>query len=210
MSATIWKCTDDRVLNLLSEVRNAHHSDLDEARIVVLFREPAAKKGGKTTLGTMAKASAKDRALLGEEDVDYILTLSSEDWHPASERWRRALLDHELSHCLRVEKEDKDGDPIVAWGTRGHDIEEFNAVLERHGAWKDDIAETVRILKQLPLFSEAQSQGEWERETGAKIDKILADAGVPEDQIQRDVTLTAAHRPILEEAARKLRRKAAP
>jgi hypothetical protein len=169
----IWRCTDDRVLNLLAEVRKAHHSDLAEARIVVLFREPAAKKGGKTTLGSMAKASAKDRALLGKEDIDYILTLSSEDWHEGSDRWHRALLDHELSHCIDRGKlepildengqitRDVHDNPVEAipehkWSLRGHDIEEFNTILERHGAWKDDIAETVRILKQLPLFSEVE------------------------------------------------------
>lgn len=43
-------------------------------------------------------------------------------------------------------------------GIRGHDVEEFREVVERHGAWKPDLAEFAEAL-QLSLLNVTVSPG---------------------------------------------------
>jgi hypothetical protein len=75
---------------------------------------------------------------------DYIITLDHDYWmEESSEIEREALLYHELCHCVQaVDKDgemrfDEAGNPV--WALAPHDIEEFNLVVARYGAWSDDI-----------------------------------------------------------------------
>jgi hypothetical protein len=63
---------------------------------------------------------------------DYVITLAAKPWTQLDEAQRRALLDHELSHCVG-EEDPESGE--IRWTLRGHDFEDFCAVVERHGAW---------------------------------------------------------------------------
>jgi hypothetical protein len=152
----------------------AHHTDLaaQDARLCILMRSPAATRRGKTVLGTAAKASAKDCALLGE-DVQFIITLSQDDWKVMPDRQKRALLDHELCHC-RAEVDD-DGE--TKWSLAGHDIEEFTDILKRHGAWNDSIVQVVEVLQQLDLFGDPQQQ--FKSEVRSELEKagVMAEGG---------------------------------
>ena len=57
-------------------------------------------------------------------------------WDGMTPQQRRALVDHELCH-LSVEQDD-DGSWVGR--TRGHDVEEFVSIIDRHGLWKADVA----------------------------------------------------------------------
>ena len=65
-----------------------------------------------------------------------------------TEKQRLALIDHELCHIVR------DVDSDSGFSMRSHDIEEFAAVVERHGAWKADVHHFLAAAKnaQLDLF----------------------------------------------------------
>ena len=211
MPTAIWKA-DEKIHALLREVADAHHPHLEEARILVLLRDHGARRRGRDVLGTAAKASPKDKALLGEE-VDFIVTLSAEHWHEMEYRERRALLDHELCHCGRDEIEKKVRDPetgrkttvtVYNWAMRGHDVEEFTAILGRHGAWRPELEDFARAARQLELFERPDSyegSARADEDVEAKLDRLLE--GVP--GVQKNVTITAAVAPTLREASRRMK-----
>lgn len=125
-----------------------HHSHLAGTRIEYVFREKASTKGGKTVLGTarLVKGLAAMLSTPGATDSDgndyFVIEIAKDTWDLLPNDKRKALLDHELSHCQ------------VALGDAGevkltiqpHDVEEFAGVLARHGLWQEDLEDFVSAL----------------------------------------------------------------
>ena len=58
---------------------------------------------------------------------------------------REALIEHVLCH---IDKDwDKEGNP--KYSLVGHDLEEFSAVVQRHGMWMNDIKSFMLAAQQL-------------------------------------------------------------
>ena len=131
------------------------HEDLEDVEIVFLFRSPAAEKNGRVQWGSAAKATSRERALL-RPAPRFVITLSHDHWEDMDEDTRRALLDHELSHC-ELDADDDTGE--VKGQILGHDLEEFAGVLARRGAWWRKVRTdpgreaVVRECRQLDLFA---------------------------------------------------------
>ena len=133
--------TDDPAYDLLGQELEASHPELVGAGIALVWRfgwRPDAD--GRLTLGQARRCTDPERLMHG---TDFLILLNSEAWHGFDERQRRALLDHELSHCAPAlddggeQGEDEEGRPV--WRTRGHDAEEFVDVVKRHGLWRSDL-----------------------------------------------------------------------
>ena len=160
MPSSYWYDPESNVEPIARQLIEAHHDHLEEARILFLFRDPAAKKGDRITLGTASLMTAKENAILtmGRKmaPYDFKIVLSHVDWMFADEPKRIALIDHELCHCTEVE-DDKTGEK--SFKLTGHDLEEFNVIVERHGLWKGDVeAFAEAICKQLEIpFPEPES-----------------------------------------------------
>lgn len=125
------------------------HQHLRPARILYLFTTKERKDRDAVVLGSAQKTTDMLRFLTtlnSDEDFDhgydFILLFYKKEWDRLDERQRRALVDHELCHCATGEK---------GWRLRGHDIEEFRAVIERHGDWKRDVRAFIETAQQLPL-----------------------------------------------------------
>jgi len=129
--------------------------------ILVLMRTVPKVKGGRLELGSMglpgfqgsyAKLGMWLLASYHGDIPDFILTLDAEFWDTANERQREALIFHELMHCAQAQ--DKEGEPrfdpegLPVWAIRAHDIEEFNEVVRRYGAWKEDVAAFIRAATE--------------------------------------------------------------
>lgn len=76
-----------------------------------------------------------------------MIEINKQAWDPLNKKQKRALIDHELCHCLwDVEK---------GLYMRTHDVEEFSEIIKRHGLWQPDVqlfAEiAVKHVKQLEL-----------------------------------------------------------
>lgn len=58
---------------------------------------------------------------------------------------------HIVTHnChMTVEYDEKTDEP--SWGLQGHDLEEFRAVVQRHGLWQPDVEEFAATVQQLSL-----------------------------------------------------------
>lgn len=144
-----------------------HHQDLEDVRIEYVFRSEAARSGGKLVWGKARKITGLNAFLAsgdGDElpvdgdDVDefFVIEIAEDVWRELDEKARRALIDHELSHCGT--KVDSDGDlrlTVIA-----HDLEEFSAVVERHGLWRPDVEDLVKAAwsaEQLPFDGKASA-----------------------------------------------------
>lgn len=144
---------------LLAEVRAENHFDTAEAKIALAWKKGTKPDAdGRLMLGKCVRASDLRRELV---DYDFVILLNQEVWEdPEFDRPKKlALLDHEMMHAAR--KFDDDGDPVIdskmrpVWRVRGHDIEEFTSIVDRHGCYKRDLekfAEALVKRKQAPLF----------------------------------------------------------
>ena len=74
---------------------------------------------------------------------------------------QKALIDHELCHAAPAldehgsQKETPDG--FKLWRIVKHDLEEFRAIVARHGFWKGDLqlfAREVLRASDMPLFAD--------------------------------------------------------
>jgi hypothetical protein len=136
--------TTDQAHEVLQELVTAHHPELEEAKIALLFnRSWKVSASGRLTLGKCKLASDLDRAL---SDFDVAIQLNEEFWldDETTDEQRRALLDHELCHAkLRIDPET--GDPLLnelgrrVYAIRPHDVEEFEDIIKRHGTYKRDL-----------------------------------------------------------------------
>lgn len=120
--------------------------------------QPGSKaKGGTVSLGKARKVGLVDKLLSG---VDFIIVLNWSAWQKLDDAKRRALLDHELTHCEMAF--DDDGQPVTS--IRKHDVEDFTAIVERHGSWTGGMEELESTLKkrQQTLFDAE------EKKAGAK------------------------------------------
>jgi hypothetical protein len=127
------------------------HPDLADAAIGIAWCTSwRADLDRKLTLARMRRASDLDREL---HAWDLVILLNREFWEATetTPEQRDALLDHELEHATTRNDPDT-GDPMrnergrVIYRLRRHDIEEFAAVVDRHGLWRHDLEQFARAI----------------------------------------------------------------
>lgn len=142
---------------IADELIEAHHPHLIDHRIEFVFRDKAAKRHGRIVLGTARKVTGLNAFLARPvtstvEDLEggtfFLIELAGDHWPRLTDAQQRAVVDHELCHCWVEWDEDQQQH---VHSIRGHDIEEFNDIVRRHGAWKPDVAAFAETL-QLALF----------------------------------------------------------
>lgn len=147
---------------LVADLEEFQHLRIGEAAILFLMRaETKLINGTKMVLGFMALPNFQGalgpvgRWLLakacGGVLPDFIMVLDATWWLQATSVQRTALVHHELLHADHAR--DKDGEPRFTadgspiWSIRPHDLEEFNDVVRRYGAWKSDVEAFVHALR---------------------------------------------------------------
>jgi len=131
-----------------------HHPHLIEANIIYLFRRGTWTSRRKACFGNAEKANPKLKYLT--DGTDFIITIHYETWQMLPPSAREALVDHQLCHCSRGD-DDKHGNPT--WYIEPHTVEDFAAIIRRHGLWAEDLKMIVRALEankthQTELFTE--------------------------------------------------------
>ena len=137
-----WPADEVREIATTDVIPN-YHEELSEADIAYLFVEEIKAKG-RVCFAKTKTASHVERYF---GDVDYVMIVNHVEWKGFNDDQRRALVDHELCHCL-VETGD-DGE--LKFKIRGHDLEEFKEIVERHGMWQPDVEEFASVVRQLEL-----------------------------------------------------------
>ena len=124
------------VLDLAKDIIEKHHEELLEARIGFIFRETSLRVSGKWRAAAISRIPAKEKS--AGLELDYLVWLSLEEWDQMSTKQRRALVDHELCHA--VVKQGK-------WSLRGHDIEEFTAIIDRYGLYSGALEQVATAVQ---------------------------------------------------------------
>ncbi len=144
MGAFYEPATED-LLRTAERVRSLWHEErLAGADIGFVFRIEPPKRDGQVVLAQVTKVPA---LMATETDLDYIVWVARDEWDGLDEARRMALIDHELCHCVAG----KSG----GWSTRGHEVNEFVQVIERHGLWSRTLARVGEALQEeLPAFKQ--------------------------------------------------------
>ncbi len=156
---------------------NEHHPHLRGAVIAWLLRpaaenaeaKPPARSGKKIKIATASVFTAKNQAAVELLDVlsaapDFVIEIKELYWDRLSLEQQAAVVDHELCHLRR------DGD---GWYLADHDVQEFRAVVERHGLYISDLEEfafSIEQSRQLKLFPEEEPD-QADREQANKLDE---------------------------------------
>jgi len=137
---TQFDCAEE-VQEIAQEIIPRYHSGLVSCNIGYLFKNKEISKNGKLVIGTAEKCGAKTKAVSvyqaeNAEPFDFILTFAYPTWKNLSLKQKHAVVDHELAHCF-VDTDDTTGDTKTK--ILSHDIEEFTAIVQRHGFWQADL-----------------------------------------------------------------------
>lgn len=150
--------------NLAGQIIARDRPLLKMLKMQYIFRDVAPLSDEKIVAGMCYRCDDRNRAIHGQ---DFIIEIAKDVWDEASDDFKTALMDHELGHVgIRM---DEDGQPGIDEKTgriktyiHKHDIEEFEDVLERHGAYHknlraflDAFARNQMKKKKKPAPSEA-------------------------------------------------------
>ena len=191
-------------INIARELIGTYHRHLAGAQIAYLWRIGKWMKKGVIELGKATKLSGHNKLLAG---YDLALIINKDRWPTLTEPQKRALVDHELSHVIRSEN--------GGYAIRGHDVEDFISIVERHGFWSRGLDEMWRArekYEQLPLPLDAGDtitavsfgtpedfkagrQVTFTREEAAEIGAIPSSTAIMADYLNKKV---AATRPVQE------------
>lgn len=142
---------------ILSGLVSDHHPHLKNARIALAWHSGwKADTDGRMKLGMCKLASDFDRQL---HDFDFVIVLNRSFWTSmeVTDAQRKALLDHELCHA-EVSIDPATNDPKetelgrTIYRIRRHDIEEFSAIVERHGLYKKDLEHFAAAIARGPML----------------------------------------------------------
>jgi hypothetical protein len=142
-----------------------HHPYLLDARILYLFTSAKTTRAGRLRTGVAKRLSPEQRFLSSglesvEDGYDFMVVVNKTRYRALTSQQQSALLDHELCHCAqKVTLNRRTGAVTVRWITRGHDVEEFREIVQRHGLWNPDVKQLVHAGAQLALPVEAESPG---------------------------------------------------
>jgi hypothetical protein len=136
------------VEEIAKEIMELHYPNLRDAGldIAYMWRTEAMALGeGRVAAGQCVHVADREFAIHGH---DFLIIMARDVWNDASEEFRRAVVDHELSHVgIRYDEDggieyDEDTNRAKTF-CRRHEVEEFSEVLERHGAYHSSL---VRFL----------------------------------------------------------------
>lgn len=148
---------DDAYALLAGLVPNFHTEIIDANIALAWINGVKEDRDGHMLWGRAKKVGALERQF---HENDFVICLNKIVWNTLPLTARRALLDHELSHC-GAETEEKTG--VVTYVMKRHDVEEFVPIVRRYGLWKEDVKALVNAAlkrEQVPMFPEAPAPPE--------------------------------------------------
>lgn len=116
------------VKDIAGKLIGLYHDPLLNEDIEYVFRSEASSSKGKVVLGKARKVTGLPAYLSRtSEEPFFLMEIALDTWENLSADQKEALVDHELCHFGITE----DGRRFIL----PHDLEEFAAIVERHGLW---------------------------------------------------------------------------
>ena len=126
---------------------NDYHTHLAPIRIEYVFVNECPKERGKAVWARAKKISGLNawlaqpaRRELTEPEEFFVIEVAKPIWLQLDGKARRALVDHELTHC--------DVDSADRLAIRPHDLEEFNVIVRRHGLWRVEVEAFLEAARE--------------------------------------------------------------
>lgn len=139
---------DASLQEVASKVIQVDRRHLQIMKIAYMFRPEAPVSDGKATAGMCIRLDDRNYTIHG---YDFVIEIAKDIWEEADEKFRLALMDHELGHIgIRYgedgqpEMDEKSG--RIKTYCKKHDIEEFEDVLERHGDYHPALRSFLRAF----------------------------------------------------------------
>lgn len=134
---------DKGLESLANTIIKVHRAKLEHLKICYIFRDEAPISGDKVIAGRCIRVDDRNWTV---HKFDFIIEIAKDVWEQATDDFKRALMDHELGHiAMELTAE---GGPVrderngrLKTRCKMHDIEEFEEVLERHGAYHKKLRE---------------------------------------------------------------------
>lgn len=123
-----------------------YHPELATARFKYVFVDKASVKNGKPVRGKIRRVTGVLEFLV---ETDFLMEIALDQFNEATDTQRHALIDH-LLECCTGEEDDSDGG-TMKWSVREPDVQEFSAILRRHGAWNDDLTAFASVAKSIDI-----------------------------------------------------------
>ena len=114
------------------KIIDEHYPELVDAKPLIGYY---IREGNWSKAGSCKKTTAFERHLTGKM---YFIVINDSAYQDFGEDQLNALVDHELYHIERDQDNPDIGDS-EAWGIRDHDVEEFAAIIKRHGLWEHGV-----------------------------------------------------------------------
>jgi hypothetical protein len=143
--------TADQAEEIAKRLVPTYHPELASARIRYMAVDKASKNNGKPVPGKASKVSGLYEYLI---ETDFIILIALDCWNEMDDRKRNALIDHLLEECTG-EEDDEDGG-TMKWKMRKPDVNEFTSILNRHGAWTEELTGMVEVAQRLNIEARAQ------------------------------------------------------
>lgn len=153
------------------ELIEDHHEHLRQALIRFVFRHSTNwSRQGEVVLGSTRRPGALEVFLSGHE-LDFVIVLNAGEWSAMTPEQQKAEVDHELSHCGRNDKDE--------WCLWPHDVEEFAAVIDRHGLWRRNLETFGAAVQHAPQQLHMDVDGAGKQAEGTAGDQPTGEAGDP-------------------------------
>ena len=131
------------------EIMDKYHSGLKVLSVRFILREKAQHTRDKIVPAKTYRCSDRDKNCHGH---DFIIEVAKDVWDAADERFRTAIVDHQLA-SIGVYY-DEEGEPMrlpnerIKTFVRPPDIQEYHEVMERHGAYHVDLRKFLSVLEE--------------------------------------------------------------
>jgi hypothetical protein len=134
---------------LAQELIAQHHQHLERAKIVVLGKPKAGKRGEKVVDAVGVRPSKALQALWKEsagEDLHYVIVIGRTEWDAMTPARRRIVLDSILNKFIGLDEKGR-------WTLRkDYDVEVDLPILRRYGAHTVELELLAKEAKQMGLF----------------------------------------------------------
>ena len=140
------------VMDYIKTLIKEHHSHLEKAKIMVVFREARWVSKGRNVYGRTKTMSPE---LKTAYDVDFVMTLNRKIFEDAEPRIKLAILDAELCRC---DYKENNSTGEITWKINSPDIEGHIKNITRFGFWADELSQAEAGYKQTSLEFDSKDQ----------------------------------------------------